>query len=93
MLALIAYRIWDIQRKHDTGYSPALLIVVESGAIYSFTLISLLIGYGVGSLYSNISLDSVCNSSTMEVTVSDAAYRYHLLWYASLIVECPTSTF
>ncbi|KAF9475584.1 hypothetical protein BDN70DRAFT_908071 [Pholiota conissans] len=59
---LIAYRIWHINSRMGSlvgnSLRPVLLLVIESGAIYSATLITLLIVYGTQLLITNILLDA-----------------------------------
>lgn len=53
--ALVAYRVWAINRKHVSfrgrKLRPLMLLIVESGAIYSATLMVLLILYNVDSWF------------------------------------------
>ncbi|KAF8188727.1 hypothetical protein BJ912DRAFT_1106823, partial [Pholiota molesta] len=60
---LVAYRIWYFNRRTGTlvgnSLRPVFLLVIESGAIYSATLIILLIAYGTGSLITNLILDAL----------------------------------
>ena len=63
-LVLIASRIWHIERRtrlfiNGRSLSPTIVIIVESGAIYSATLISLLTTYLSGSWGQYPVLDSV----------------------------------
>jgi len=61
--ALVAYRIWHVNRSVITftnrSWHPVTLLIVESGAIYSVTLISLLILYKSESWFQYVVLDSV----------------------------------
>lgn len=61
--ALVAYRIWSINRQTVvfTGYDmrPVVFLVVESGAVYSITLLALLILYKVKSWFQYVLLDAV----------------------------------
>jgi len=60
---LVAFRIWFINRQTIvfTGYSmrPIIFLVVESGAVYSMTLLVLLILYKVQSWFQYVVLDAV----------------------------------
>ena len=62
---LVAYRIWEINRAHVfTGFRhrnlrPVLVLIVESGALYSSTLLVLLVLYNVGSWFQYVVLDAV----------------------------------
>ncbi|KAI0352622.1 hypothetical protein OH77DRAFT_770519 [Trametes cingulata] len=61
--ALVAYRIWAINRAHlsfrHRRLRPVMVLIVESGAIYSATLLALLILYNVDSWFQYVILDSV----------------------------------
>ncbi|EPQ57623.1 hypothetical protein GLOTRDRAFT_25217, partial [Gloeophyllum trabeum ATCC 11539] len=61
--ALVAFRIWHINklslRVGADNLTPVLLVVVESGMIYSATLITLLVTYEVGSWAQYLMLDAV----------------------------------
>ncbi|KAJ6576706.1 hypothetical protein DFH09DRAFT_1031478 [Mycena vulgaris] len=61
--ALVAYRVWAINRKHVSFRGRKLrslmLLIVESGAIYSATLMVLLILYNVDSWFQYVVLDAV----------------------------------
>ncbi|KAJ7360996.1 hypothetical protein DFH08DRAFT_951622 [Mycena albidolilacea] len=64
---LVAYRLWDINRQvKDFGLNhleavinPIILLVIESGAIYSATLMTLLILYKTESWFQYVLLDAV----------------------------------
>ena len=62
-LALIAVKIWKINRfsSQFVGHSltPVMLVVIESGAVYSCTLIALLGCYLTNSWAQYLILDSV----------------------------------
>ncbi|KAM5538492.1 hypothetical protein V8D89_007825 [Ganoderma adspersum] len=61
--ALVAYRIWMINRSHlafrHRKLRPIMLLIVESGAVYSATLLALLILYNVDSWFQYVVLDAV----------------------------------
>ena len=61
--ALVAYRIWMINRKHlafrHRKLRPLMLLIVESGALYSATLLALLILYNVDSWFQYVVLDAI----------------------------------
>ncbi|KZT64356.1 hypothetical protein DAEQUDRAFT_769764 [Daedalea quercina L-15889] len=61
--ALVAYRIWAINRTHlffrYQDLRPVMVLIVESGALYSATLLALLILYNVGSWFQYVVLDAV----------------------------------
>ncbi|KAE9411495.1 hypothetical protein BT96DRAFT_983229 [Gymnopus androsaceus JB14] len=61
--ALVAYRIWYVNRSvisfSNHSWSPVMLLVVESGAIYSVTLLSLLILYKTESWFQYVLLDAI----------------------------------
>ncbi|KAF5381650.1 hypothetical protein D9615_005470 [Tricholomella constricta] len=61
--SLVAYRIWSINRRviSFSGHSlrPIMFLVIESGAIYSVTLITLLILYEVESWFQYVLIDAV----------------------------------
>jgi len=61
--ALVAYRIWVINRRaisfSEHSLRPIMLLVIESGAIYSATLTTLLILYKVKSWFQYVLLDAV----------------------------------
>jgi len=61
--ALVAFRIWNINRQNflAVGHSlrPVMLLVIESGAIYSATLLTLLILYKANSWFQYVLLDAV----------------------------------
>ncbi|TBU49794.1 hypothetical protein BD309DRAFT_1014500 [Dichomitus squalens] len=58
---LVAYRIWSMNRKHLAfrKLRPLMLLIVESGAIYSATLLALLILYNVDSWFQYVVLDAI----------------------------------
>ncbi|KAJ3920432.1 hypothetical protein F5877DRAFT_89463 [Lentinula edodes] len=60
--ALVAYRIWYINRAvinfTHHSWNPVVLLVIESGAIYSATLLSLLILYKAESWFQYVLLDA-----------------------------------
>ncbi|PFH47786.1 hypothetical protein AMATHDRAFT_122242, partial [Amanita thiersii Skay4041] len=60
---LVAFRIWYINRRTIvfTGHDlrPIMLLIIESGAVYSTTLLALLILYNVGSWFEYVLLDAV----------------------------------
>ena len=62
-IALVAYRIWVINRKHlsfrHRKLRPVMVLIVESGAFYSATLLALLILYNVDSWFQYVVLDAV----------------------------------
>jgi hypothetical protein len=62
-VALVAFRIWFINRQTIvfTGYSmrPIIFLVIESGAVYSLTLLVLLVLYKVQSWFQYVVLDAV----------------------------------
>ena len=79
-IALVAYRIWVINRKHlsfrHRKLRPVMVLIVESGAFYSATLLALLILYNVDSWFQYVVLDAV---SPIVVSVrSRAILRYRL---------------
>ncbi|KAL5492766.1 hypothetical protein ACEPAI_4213 [Sanghuangporus weigelae] len=61
--ALVAYRVWSINRKRLSfrvrKLRPIMLLIVESGAFYSATLMALLILYNVDSWFQYVVLDAV----------------------------------
>ncbi|KAJ8507793.1 hypothetical protein ONZ45_g9872 [Pleurotus djamor] len=61
--SLVAFRIWYINRQNEFfqggSLKPILLLVVESGAVYSATLLALLILYKTESWFQYVLLDSV----------------------------------
>ncbi|KAI0710099.1 hypothetical protein C8Q76DRAFT_89167 [Earliella scabrosa] len=61
--ALVAYRIWVINHKHlsfrHRKLRPIMILIVESGACYSATLLALLILYNVDSWFQYVVLDAV----------------------------------
>lgn len=61
--ALVAYRIWYINRRSisfsEHSLRPIMLLVIESGAIYSVTLTTLLILYKAKSWFQYVLLDAV----------------------------------
>ena len=65
-----AYRVWTINRKYlsfrNRHLQSIMLLIVESGAIYSATLLALLILYNVNSWFQYVVLDAV---STIVVSV------------------------
>lgn len=62
-VALVAFRIWFINRQTIvfTGYSmrPIIFLVIESGAVYSVTLLVLLVLYKSQSWFQYVVLDAV----------------------------------
>ncbi|KAI9059657.1 hypothetical protein FKP32DRAFT_1679718 [Trametes sanguinea] len=60
---LVALRIWRLNRAimqfAQRSYRPVLFLVLESGAVYSFTLTALLILYKTGSWFQYVLLDSI----------------------------------
>lgn len=56
---MIAYRIWSINRKTGVGRDlrPVVIIIVESGALYSATLITLITLYEFGNFGHYVMLD------------------------------------
>jgi hypothetical protein len=63
---LIAGRIWWINRAtigrvEGPNLAAPMILVIESGAIYSFCLIILIILYATGSFAQYIALDAVSN--------------------------------
>ncbi|KAG7097508.1 hypothetical protein E1B28_004850 [Marasmius oreades] len=61
--ALVASRVWYINRSSklfsNKSLTPVVLLVIESGAIYSATLIALLILYKVESWFQYVLLDAI----------------------------------
>ncbi|KAJ3934723.1 MAG: hypothetical protein NXY57DRAFT_1106944 [Lentinula lateritia] len=61
--ALVAYRIWYVNRAvinfTHHSWNPVMLLVIESGAIYSATLLSLLILYKTESWFQYVLLDAI----------------------------------
>jgi len=61
--ALVGFRIWFVNRQNMVlfGHSmrPVLLLVIESGAVYSATLLTLLILYKTDSWFQYVLLDAV----------------------------------
>ncbi|KAJ3988526.1 hypothetical protein F5890DRAFT_1491209 [Lentinula detonsa] len=61
--ALVAYRIWYVNRSimkfTHRSWNPVMLLVIESGAIYSATLLSLLILYKAQSWFQYVLLDAI----------------------------------
>jgi len=61
--AIVVYRIWDINRESivfaESSLRPIMLLVIESGAIYSATLTLLLILYKVQSWFQYVILDAI----------------------------------
>ncbi|EPT04836.1 hypothetical protein FOMPIDRAFT_1045518 [Fomitopsis schrenkii] len=63
--ALVAYRIWAINRTHlflsfrHRNLRPVLVLIVESGALYSATLLALLVLYNADSWFQYVVLDAV----------------------------------
>ncbi|KAF9266138.1 hypothetical protein L218DRAFT_996909 [Marasmius fiardii PR-910] len=60
---LVAFRIWHINRATaaftNRNLTPVVFLVIESGAIYSVTLIALLILYRVESWFQYVLLDAI----------------------------------
>ncbi|KAF8962182.1 hypothetical protein BDZ97DRAFT_1702662 [Flammula alnicola] len=60
---LVAYRIWYINRRSisfsEQSLRPIMLLVIESGAIYSATLTTLLILYKTQSWFQYVLLDAI----------------------------------
>ncbi|KAJ3841632.1 hypothetical protein EV361DRAFT_622033 [Lentinula raphanica] len=60
---LVAYRIWYVNRSimnfTHHSWNPVMLLVIESGAIYSATLLSLLILYKTESWFQYVLLDAI----------------------------------
>lgn len=89
--ALIATKIWKINsytaaHVFENKMRPVMLVVLESGAMYSGTLFALLITYLVGSWAQYLILDAVRNSfvfaDSSELTLT-MGIRYRVLWYVS----------
>ncbi len=63
VLGLVAYRLWKINNKgikrSNKRLYPVLLLIVESGAIYSAALLVLLILYKSDSWFQYVILDAV----------------------------------
>ena len=61
--ALVAFRIWFINRRTAvfTGSSlrPVIFLVIESGALYSITLLAMLILYVTQSPFQYVLVDAV----------------------------------
>jgi len=61
--SIVAYRIWVINRESiryaETSLRPIMLLVIESGAIYSATLTILIILYKVESWFQYVIVDAV----------------------------------
>ncbi|KAF8896603.1 hypothetical protein BD779DRAFT_1668362 [Infundibulicybe gibba] len=61
--ALLAFRIWHATRSTTTfpsrGLRPALRLVIESGAIYSVTLITLLVLFKANSWFQYVLIDAI----------------------------------
>lgn len=80
LTVLVAYRVWSINRKHLSfrvrKLRPILLIIVESGAFYSATLLALLILYNVDSWFQYVVLDAVS-----PIVVSLFPYLYPVASY------------
>lgn len=63
-LALLAYKIWTVNRrvssfKSDNLLGPVLHVIIESGAIYSATITAALITFVIGSPGVYVLLDMV----------------------------------
>lgn len=62
--ALHAARIWHVNRPNvsfsEHSLRPVMLLVIESGAIYSATLLTLLILYEADSWFQYVLIDAVC---------------------------------
>ena len=93
LLAIVVYRIWAINRDSivfvGTSLRPIMLLVIESGAIYSATLTLLLILYKVQSWFQYVILDAVCSVSISFRALPDALYENysdfsHRGWYRSV---------
>lgn len=63
LLGLVALRIWRMNRAImtfvDHSYRPIVFLVLESGMVYSATLLTLLILYKTGSWFQYVLLDAV----------------------------------
>ena len=63
LIALVAYRVWLVNRKRLSFRAgklrPVMLLIVESGAFYSATLLALLILYNADSWFQYVVLDAV----------------------------------
>ncbi|EJD00150.1 uncharacterized protein FOMMEDRAFT_30808 [Fomitiporia mediterranea MF3/22] len=61
--ALVAARIWLLNRSIMSfaahSYKPIIILVIESGAVYSATLLALLILYKAGSWFQYVLLDAI----------------------------------
>ncbi|KAI0632005.1 hypothetical protein C8Q77DRAFT_1158687 [Trametes polyzona] len=61
--ALVSVRMWKINHGHSSfrhhRLRPVMVLIVESGAVYSATLLALLILYNVGSWFQYVVLDAV----------------------------------
>ncbi|OSD05841.1 hypothetical protein PYCCODRAFT_1443198 [Trametes coccinea BRFM310] len=61
--ALVAYRVWSMNRStlsfRQHKLRPIMVLIVESGAFYSATLLALLILYNVDSWFQYVVLDAV----------------------------------
>ena len=73
---LLAYKIWTISRRSaqyraNDAFSPALRVIIESGAIYSITITVALILFVVQSPAVYIMLDLVSPSFNAHFDVSD----------------------
>ncbi|KAI0336217.1 hypothetical protein GY45DRAFT_1316329 [Cubamyces sp. BRFM 1775] len=59
---LVAYRIWSLNRKflfRHEKLRPVMVLIVESGAFYSATLLALLVLYNADSWFQYVVLDAV----------------------------------
>ncbi|KAI8983404.1 hypothetical protein BD414DRAFT_418722 [Trametes punicea] len=74
---LVAYRIWAMNRKtvsfRHRKLRPVMVLIVESGAVYSATLLALLILYNVDSWFQYVVLDAV--SAIVGIVFSVIMYR------------------
>jgi len=61
---LVAFKLWDVNRQVqyfgvNHSFNPIILLVIESGAIYSATLMTLLILYKTESWFQYVLLDAI----------------------------------
>src|ERR1700728_2792916 len=84
-IALIVYRIWGSRRLIEAGrknaaFLPLMVMVIESGAIYSSGLIAVVVTYTSGNKAQYIILDFV-RSGSLSVCVCRVETLNHIILF------------
>jgi hypothetical protein len=92
-IGLIIYRIWRCQRlvepaRRNSALLPVMIMVVESGAVYSTALISVVITFSTGHSAQYVLLDFVRSVSLLSRLVLN-----HIILFILQLPSLMVSTF